>query len=263
MKKILIVALALLFANVANMNTAQAQENDLKNFRFGLKLAPSINWMKPDNEKKFSSEGATLGFGWGMMMEFRLSDVASIYMGLQVDYDKGHLNFLDTTVYYLNVNDEVLVEPADMVLGNTANRLNSREYSTNYVTLPFGIKMKTKEIGYLTYFGQFGLNTSIKTKSKATDNVTDILGQTSTLEDIDISDDMQLFRFQISIGGGAEWNLSGSTSLLFGINYNLGFSNVIKKTSKYNFEYDNSANENLIEQNASAHNVALTVGILF
>ena len=29
--------------------------------------------------------------------------------------------------------------------------------------------MKTAEIGYLTYFGQFGLNTSIKTKARATD----------------------------------------------------------------------------------------------
>jgi hypothetical protein len=125
--------------------------------------------------------------------------------------------------------------------------------------------MKTNEIGYMTYFGQFGLITGIKTKARATDNAAkfDLENKTAAKEaeisDLNIDDDMQLFRFQLSIGGGAEYNISGSTSLVFGINYNLGFSNVLRKTSRYITDMSH----NSIKQNTSAHNVALTVGILF
>jgi hypothetical protein len=122
------------------------------------------------------------------------------------------------------------------------------------------IKMHTNEIGYMTYFGQFGLISSIKTKALANDAIMSPITKTqSNKENLDINNDVSLFRFQLSIGGGAEYNLSGSTSLVFGVNYNLGFSNVLRKNSRHIVDMSGTA----IRQNASAHNIALSVGILF
>ena len=53
-------------------------------FRFGLKIAPSFNWMKPDDVKKFENGGTTLGFNWGLTGEYALSENFSFYSGLEL-----------------------------------------------------------------------------------------------------------------------------------------------------------------------------------
>jgi enterochelin esterase-like enzyme len=73
---------------------------------------------------------------------------------------------------------------------------------------------------------------------------------------------MNIFKFSLNIGGGAEWNLAGSTSLVFGLNWYNGFSNVLKNDSKYVFRtYSNGYAAT--KQNAKASAIALTVGVLF
>jgi hypothetical protein len=256
-----------LFSLLAFSAGVFSQENELKNFRFGLKAMPSINWFKPDDAKKFESAGSKIGFGWGMQMEFRLSSIICLVTGLEVDYDRGFLNYKDTAAYFYDTKEESLIPLSDTA-GKTwvAYKLNNRYYRTNYVTLPLYLKMKTKEIGMMTYFGEFGLNTSFRLKTKVNDNVTQIDDKnhgtshpTSDLTDLQMTDDMQIFKFGLHIGGGAEYNVSGSTSLLFGLSYNLGFSNVLKKDSKYLLRTDAVA----LKQNSVANNFALTIGILF
>ena len=69
-------------------------------------------------------------------------------------------------------------------------QLKSRTYKNNYVTIPVGIKMKTKEIGYMTYFGEFGLNLAFRTGTKIADDV-DYLGDNDAKADIgDITEDL-------------------------------------------------------------------------
>ena len=258
MKKILSIAVGLLF--IANIS---AQED--KKVRFGLSVAPSVNWYKPENKRVFEYNGPGIGFQWGLDLEYKLNDIASIYTGLKLTNDAGKISFTQDSVgYQLSPKADKFIDN-ESITSDNFYLLKERSYRVNYVTLPVGVKMKTNEIGYLTYFGQFGLNTSIRTKARATDlsSPFDIKTGTSsaeaTIDDLNIDDDMNLFRFQLSIGGGAEYNLSGSTSIVFGLNYNLGFSNVARKTSRY---IKNMQAEN-INQRFTAHNIALTVGILF
>lgn len=257
MKKILSIAVGLLF--IANLSA-----QDDKKIRFGLSATPSINWYKPENKKLYEYNGTAIGFQWGLDFEYKLNDVASFYTGLKLTNDAGKIAFIDSVGYQLSPKGDKFISNNSTTSDNFY-LLKERSYRVNYVTLPIGVKMKTNEIGYLTYFGQFGLNTSIKTKARATDTSSpfDIIEGTSsaesTIKDLNIDDDMGLFRFQLSIGGGAEYNISGSTSLVFGVNYNLGFSNVTRKNSRYIKDMTNAA----IVQRATAHNVALSVGILF
>jgi hypothetical protein len=119
----------------------------------------------------------------------------------------------------------------------------------------------------MTYYGEFGLNTSIRIKNKSKDNVTNLSNKTtSDLADLNMTDDMNILKLGLHIGGGAEYNLSGSTSLFFGLSYNLGFTNVLKKNSKYLFKEDRTVSpysKTVTVQNAVANNFALTLGILF
>ena len=249
MKKILSIALGLML--ISNL-TAQ----DDKKVRFGLSTAPSLNWYKTDLAT-ISYDGLGIGFQWGLDLEYRLSDNASIYGGLKLSNDNGKLAFReqDSVGYRLNDKDEFVADTA-----KNFNILLNRRYRANYVSLPIGIKMKTNEIGYMTYFGQFGLITSVRTGAKAYDDIKADLTDLLKKDKLNIDEEMQLFRLQLSVGAGAEYNLSGSTSIVFGVNYNLGFTNVLKKNSSHLTSYSTGET---FTQSATAHNVALTVGILF
>lgn len=248
-------------------------ENDLKNFRFGLKATGMITWFKPDDKKKYQSDGTTAKGSYGLITEFRLNKVASFCTGVQVDYDGGKLSFKnlasDTNFYFLSKDDEFL-ERADSTSGTSKYRLNSRVYRSTYLTLPVSLKLKTPAIGAMTYYGQFGVNVSFCLKSRVTDEVNAVsggrfnegIGGSSTQTDILNTSDMNLFKFSLMIGGGAEWNLAGSTSLVFGLHWYNGFSNVLKADSKYVFRTEYNGYE-ATKQNAKASAVALTIGVLF
>jgi hypothetical protein len=256
MKKILILVFLMVAGRFA---FAQDGDAELKNFRFGLKGTPSFSWYKPDDKKKFENGGLLFKFGWGLAMEFRLSKIASLATGLQVDYDGGSLRFKDTAFYFFS-KDEIIAASDTAGKVYAFFRLDERDYKVTYITLPFALKMKTNEIGYMTYFGQFGLNTSIKTKTRVNDKVLDPKTNTSSSQqDLDITDDMNFLKFALTIGAGFEYTFSGSTALTVGINYINGFSNVLKSNSKYLLKSDGSA----LKQKATGNGVALTVGVLF
>lgn len=261
MKKVLILLFALTLG--ATYSFAQ-DENNLKNFRFGLVASPSLNWYKPEDAKKMESAGIKAGFGWGLQMEFRLNKVASLVTGLQINYDRGFVNFVDTANFLFDTQEEAYLAIEDTA-GKTfvSYKLNDRLYKTNYVVLPLYLKMKTNEIGMMTYFGEFGLLSAVRLKSKTTDNVTQYASgfPKSTLKDNDNTKDMNIMRMQLHVGGGFEYNLSGSTSLFVSAAFNYGFTNVFQKDSEY--LGTNASTWTPFKQQGTANNVALSVGILF
>lgn len=261
--------LALLLGLVLVAQIAVSQNK----FRFGLKLAPSINWLKPDDVKKFTNGGSTLGFNWGLTGEYMISENFSFYSGLEVNHEKGKITFVNDNYYYMKGGFELVqtkeTNGVQVPEDTSAYRLKitERSYKSTYVTLPVGIKMKTKEIGYMTYFGEFGLNLAFRTGTKITDkaNLDDIRAKASeaadynNLSDVNYDKDMQPIRVQLRVGLGAEYKVSEGTSLFGGVHYNLGFTNVVKGDSRYLVDQNSKA----LSQKFSAHGIQLTVGVLF
>ena len=286
MKKI--ITAALIIALGINSN---AQGND-KDFRFGLKIEPSFNWLSPDRAEKFESGGIKMGFGIGAMTDFKLGGNVWLSTGVAVDFNGAKLNYLDNTIsdtsgfypgYFhyssgqssgvVSVDDvnTALLDPDTTIFSDYSFfQLESRSYKVQYVNIPLFIKMKTAEIGYLTYFGQFGLNTSIKTKARATDGGVIISGTNialTDLDDLDIEKEVNLFKVAGSIGGGFEYNLSESTSLTVAVNFDYGFTSLTKKDSDHIIAIQNGQAvtefEKYSNQKNKANAVRLTVGILF
>ena len=248
-------------------------------FRFGLKVAPSVNWLKPTNTKIFESDGVSLGFGGGLVMEYMIGDNFSFYSGLELQTEKGKINFApndnsDDVFYYMSGNytfNETTDVNGDYQAEDTSAyriQLKNRVYKYSYVTIPVGIKMKTKEIGYMTYFGEFGLNLAFRTGTKVTDEV-DYLGdndakaELSDISEVPMDKDLQPIRVQLKFGLGAEYKVSEGTSLFGGLHYNLGFTNVVKGDSKYLVSADSQGLFKPLSQNFKAHAVQLTIGVLF
>ncbi|MFT5600697.1 MAG: opacity protein-like surface antigen [Flavobacteriales bacterium] len=281
MKKIAILILGFVITNQSIAQVSVTEDNDIKNFRFGLKGDLSFDWLNIDNDKKFLANGVGAGYDWGMQMEFKLNNTVSIVTGLSLKSNSLKLSYLgassaDSTYYVLD-KDEAFVPFDTAALSNVNNKvflLENRKVSANYINIPVALKMKTKEIGYLTYFGQFGANIGVNTKSRATDdaflrtqNADSSYAFTSLVnEKLEMTNGTQILRLGLQIGGGAEYNFSGSTSLLLGITYNHYFTNALRneKNEDYLQTYDQVDTE---WQAAAAKvlpgSVSITVGILF
>lgn len=268
-------------------NSTNHQENEIRNFRFGLIILPALKWYETES-KSIERDGAVPKFGGGLTVEFRLAKVAAIQTGVNIITAGGKLKYANggekisgqsTVGYYYNQNDDIIQELDDInpskMTGLTHYQLNNRNYKTTYINVPVLLKLKTREIGSMVYFGQFGLNSNFRWKGRATDNVIDLSSTASEKKsDLVISRDVSFYNAALNFGLGAEWNLAGTTSFVFGLSYNLGFTNVLRKHSRFLEKRQNEQgyNENTapdlykvapLEQVVKENSLVLTLGVLF
>src|SRR6185436_15972364 len=99
-----------------------------------------------------------------------------------------------------------------------------------YVELPLTLKLKTNEIGYMTYFLQVGVAPGVNIRSRAdVTTTTQIDGkQPTTVKEtgIDIKDNINNINLSMVISAGVEYNLSGNTNLLLALTFNNGFLDI-------------------------------------
>jgi len=256
MKKLSISILSIIL--LFSAKTTFAQENEMKNFRFGLKIQPSIAWFKPDDALKFESNGAKMKFGYGLMTEFRLSSIICFSTGVEINSTGGGLTYKNTT---WSTYDSI---PPD----TNKFSVDQRTYKANYVEIPITLKMKTPEIGTMTYFGQFGVNASIRWNGKTVDKGKGI-DPNDVKRELDGTKELGFLQLGLNVGGGFEMNLAGTTSLTVSINYHNGFTNVLRSESKNLWEkaaVTTSAPNPVaspVKQNAKSKSLSLTIGVLF
>ncbi|MBE0640210.1 MAG: PorT family protein [Bacteroidales bacterium] len=207
-----------------------------KPFRFGLRVAPTVDWLSPSSEG-YENDGAAFGFNWGFMSDITLTDNYYFSTGFGIQHFNGKLQF----------------EYQEVLDGNTepTSGMLSRKYILRYVEVPLLIKMKTNKFDNIQYFGQIGFGLGLNVKATAKDTFT-YSGGSSTGES-DISDEIVFLRGSWALGGGLEYYLDESTSLLVGLTFSNGISNILK---------DNNPVTG-IEQKAVPNYFELTLGIFF
>ena len=160
---------------------------------------------------------------------------------------------------FLTTNGGGLEYPDSISIDDTTMRsvTTIRKHNLQYVEIPLTIKLKTNEIGYITYYGKFGVGTAFLVKARAND-VSEDPNITLVVEDRDIRDKINFFRASLIIGAGMEYSLGGNTSFVASIIYNNGFTNVFQK----NLKSITIEGETHKVQAKSAY-LALNVGVLF
>lgn len=248
MKKIAIIAVTLFFCLPLFINAQEASE--FKPFSFGLKAIPSISFLKTES-KDFKNGNAALNFGYGLMAEFNFAPNYGMLTGIEINDNRGNVDYINTSkILYFPEGDTVPFY------------LQSRKYNIKYLNIPVLLKLKTNEIGFLKYFGQFGVDAGFRLKARATDEGLDSgKVNVSVKEDVNVDKDVNLIRLALNVGAGVEWNLSGSTSVVVGLNYSNCFTNYLKKES-YNLQIEQTGRP-WLKQSAYNNYVALTLGILF
>lgn len=193
--KVSLIALAF----VAVAQTLNAQDSK---FDFGLKVSPTLAWMKGSGE--LSNNGSRIGFAYGLMADINFTNNYALGTGIDVTYRGGKLKQGDT----LKIKSVL-----------------------QYIEIPVTLKLKTNEIGYITYFGKVGFAPGFNIKAAGDFSKSEIFP----------------LNLALVVGAGAQYSLGGKTALLAGLTFNNGFMDVIKAKS----------------QKATSNFLSLDLGVMF
>lgn len=235
------------------------------NFQLGLKVSPNLNWIKP-NSDLLERDGLSFGFNFGLMGDFNFAENYSFSTGIGLANVGGKFIKPDIQTFSDNNGNQVVG------FGSTTADLQLK-----YIEVPLTLKLKTNEIGYLKYYAQVGFGLAFNYDASADEEfkyttLNNNAGATLSNEDVDYADEINALRASLILGFGAEYNLTGNTSLVVGLTFNNGFTNVFSEDT---YHADNNGNattfaadgssENRRNQNGKAVNnyVLLNIGVLF
>ncbi|MEM9887992.1 MAG: porin family protein [Bacteroidota bacterium] len=223
MKKIVIGAVFLL-----TFTTAFCQAD--YNIRFGLQLSPTFTWMQSD-ASTINRNGVNIGLKLAMLGEYYFAENYAVTSGLGFAFNHGGtLRYDQEPTDYWNNGDELA--RADL------------KYSVQYIEIPVGLKMRTREFGYLRYYGEPYIMFNFRSQSRG-----DIKG--TDKNDIDIKEFVNPISMSWGIGVGAEYSISESTSLIGGLYLQNMFTDMTK-----DIERGDNSNSNL-------DGLILRLGVLF
>lgn len=201
LKKISILAILLLI-----LGEVSAEDKE-KKVALGLSFKPQYSWLQT-NTAGMESDGGGIGFGYGLVSDINFNNNYAFATGLEIGVAAASLKYTDV------VNGEVGTRESD--------------YRLHSINIPLTLRMKTKEIGYFKYYGQFGLGTSYFYKAVADTRFEG--GEVQ--EDIDARNIFASFGLSLQVGLGFEYNISGTTIFQVGAVYNNGFTDYLKGNLK-------------------------------
>ncbi|SRR6056297_350457 len=201
--QLFIVIISLIFAGGPLM-----AQDSFKNIRFGPEVSPQISWMYTNNNQ-INSAGNNFGLKLGLMGEYYFTENYALTGGLGLAFNTGGTLNHDIGGQLLGRSE------LSMPNLNTLDDGAEIKYSMQFVELPIGLKMKTRQFGYISYYAHLPVFTlSILTRSRG-----DIMASNASATNENISRDTRFFNFSWGFGGGAEYSVSPETSLVFGLYY--------------------------------------------
>jgi len=266
-KVLTLVVFGLLFLNLSAQNdefsndeVAKLADADRK-VRFGLQFSPNISWLKASTAG-YNNEGSKIGFSYGLSIEYFMTKNYLFSTGINLLKAGGKLSY-KTAVNTSDVASFVYYNPIDV----------EEDYTIKYIEIPLSLKLRTNEIGYLTYFGQFGFNLGFNYKSSAEYDYTigsNTLNAFIPTSSNDISKEINWINLSLVVGAGVEYNISGNTSVAVGLTFNNGFINqldseVHELNASGNALIDSDGKPVLSSKNASANlnYVTLNIAVYF
>lgn len=268
MKKLICFSLLLLgiapaVAQTGSTEYAAAQPQDVRPIKLGFLAKPAATWLSADNPE-LDSKGVRLGFSFGLLMDFSIarSPNYALSTGLMINLaDGGKLNYDDIQSRSSTSRPEQ---------ARTDVNLNFQ-----WLEVPVTLKLKTNQIGYMTYFGQLGLQAGVNLSAKMNGEYTFVEDpRTMSIDNENINKSTRLFNAGLLVGIGAEYNISGNTNILFGVSYYRGFTNVLKgnvyetENNKIIFEPSQETDGIPVpaygaKRSAVLNNISLNIGVIF
>lgn len=170
-----------------------------QDYRYGIYMAPVISWFRTDVEN-VSNKGARGGFLFSISAERHLTDNWHFSSGLA--YTSASSRLVNSDDSFFRFPDHT----ATIAAGETVI------YRLQYISMPVGIKIKTHETGYFSYFAEFGLDPKVVINGRVDIPSIGIKGKGAMTE-------TRRFNAGYHFTAGAEYSIDGNTSLILGLGY--------------------------------------------
>ncbi|MEY4602715.1 MAG: hypothetical protein RIT43_7 [Bacteroidota bacterium] len=231
MKNILSISAILLLTSITF-----AQDAADRKVQAGLILGSGLSFQDVRNTVYFENNGAGTDLSIGMNLNFNFSETIGFCTGTEFDFSNVRLKSTQNIYYHYNGNDVLQLRDKNDYDNNSESystfMLEERRDKSVYLSIPTMLLFRTKFIGYFRYFGKFGLRNSFLLKTESFDSGKDFGTQPlNVLPTPDVDKDNMatkgnafFYKGAIGMAAGAEWNFSGSTSLVGELGYYYGIT---------------------------------------
>lgn len=253
-----------------------AQEAADKTVQAGLVTGLGMNFQRMET-KKLESGGVGLDLTLGANVNFALTETIGFNTGIEFDFETLKYEATgDQNVYYHYNDNKILNKNESSNPGSELYMMTTRTQKPVYLSIPTMFLFRTKFIGYFRYFGKFGMRSSFLLSNKINDEGFNhepdaVLGlQTAgSNENMSAGGEMFFIKSSLGLAGGAEWNFTGSTTLMAELGFYYGFTPLYldrdeSKQNLYTSGLNNgTGNDDYFSNQVKQSQLRLKISILF
>ena len=216
---------------VALSTTATAQDAAGKKYQAGIVTGFGLNFQEMGTTK-MTNLGSGSDFTIGANVNIGLTETIAFTTGAEFDFSRVRYGIGADRVYYW-YNDKAILQNEDVAgsSGSELFQLIERRERPVYLSIPTMLMFRTNFIGYFRYFGKFGLRNSFLLSHSSNDTgltfdpeIPSDNGSPVVQENMTSNGQTVFFKSAVGAAGGAEWNFTGSTSLVAELGFYYGFT---------------------------------------
>ncbi len=177
---------------------------------FVVHVDPVISWMGT-NSSDYINEGVRPGFNIGLKVHHYFDDHYAISTGISLISAGGR---------------QSVIEPHRMIFNNLQPQVLTGDeirYNLRYMNIPIGLRLKTDQIGYLTYFTDIGFDIRMLVKSTV-----DLPANQPPVDNENARKEVFGLNAGWHIHAGVEYDLNVDLTLVGGLGYDQDFFDVTK-----------------------------------
>lgn len=199
MKRLILLTLIL-----CSLSKISAQHYDISVY-----TEPQIAWIT-SNQAAVSANGSILHINAGIELDLFFAENYAFTISVAMNNTGGKL---------LYVSPVSFVQDGDSLNISSGSPL---KHNLQYVGIPLGLKLKSEELGYTTFYFHGGVIPMFNTNARATQEITGGFLRKN------ISDDIYLFNLNYFAEAGIEYRLGGNTALKCGLKWSAGVTDVTR-----------------------------------
>jgi hypothetical protein len=226
--------------------------------QFGIQVSPTFSGMTT-NDNLINRDGTNLGLKLGVIGEYYFRENYSLHTGIGFHFNAGGTLFYEDQYIRADIWRESLDNTlAAGVLPDTLSGGLGFKYDLQFVEIPIGLTLRTREFGYIRYFVRPAIHLGLLTQSRGR---VQNAGFISEDESFDIAKEVNSVNLGWSLGGGIEYSISNGTSLVGGIAFQSGFADLT--TDKGTTLQREGRNPQEDDSSGKLNSIVIMLGIMF
>jgi hypothetical protein len=235
---------------------SDAQRVVWSRFKFGIQASPTFSWLATDAQK-IRGNGFNTGLKLGATADYYFLENYALSTGIGFGFNHGGQLLHEIGGNFL-ANSELSEDRYNTPNGKPLPDLVKIRYHVQYVEIPFALKMRTQQFGYVRIFAQAPIITlGWRTQARG-----DVTAEKINLKKENIKPDVNPLLFTWGVGGGVEYDISPSTSLVGGLYFNRNMIDVTRNKNNYSIE-DGTPDKVDEDSKAVLNAITLRLGIIF